>query len=300
MRFRTSFSLLVCALVAGLVAIDVRPSVAAPVAAPAAATTPTDACGPILLKDDGTPWECSFVDDFSGEEFDTTKWVAQDTRIAGITNGSSCFVPRPWNIRLADGKLRLSARKLRTEVLCKSPLGDFRTRLVSSTLTTRDRFSQAYGRFEVRARMPVTRLPGAHSAIWLFPNRQTYGVWPTSGEIDIAEWFSADPTHVYPSVHYGSNGGKNSNTGFDNVVSNVSAFHTYRVDWTPTTMKFYYDGNLAWQHSWTGLTSLVGSQPFDKPFNVILGQGWGQLWNAPVAGTPNNHLMVVDWVRVWK
>jgi hypothetical protein len=45
---------------------------------------------------------------------------------------------------------------------------------------------------------------------------------------------------------------------------------------------------------------LVGSQPFDQPFNVVLTQAWGGLWNAPTALTPNRVTMTVDRVRVWK
>lgn len=300
MRYRFITFLVACAALTGVVTVDAPMSAATRVAA--TATPAPDQCGERLAKDDGTWWECSFVDNFSGTALDPGKWIAQDSSIWGVTNGpAGCFVNKPWNIQVADGRLRLTARKLRTEFLCRSPLGAFRTKLASTTVTTRDRFSQAYGRFEVRARMPKTRAPGSHSAIWMFPNRQTYGHWPASGEIDIAEWFSARPDQVYPSVHYVGETG-NTHTGHDGVVPNVNDFHTYGVTWTPTTMKFYYDGTLVYEHSWTDLVKapLVASQPFDKPFNVVLGQLWGQLWNAPTAETPNAHQLVVDWVRVWK
>ena len=50
--------------------------------------------------------------------------------------------------------------------------------------------------------MPGTNVQGAHSALWLYPNSNLYGAWPNSGEIDVGEWYSAIPDHVYPSVHY--------------------------------------------------------------------------------------------------
>ncbi len=65
-------------------------------------------------------------------------------------------------------------------------------------------------------------------------------------------------------------------------------------------MRFYYDGELTYEHRGAALAPLVGSQPFDQPFNVVLTQAWGGLWNAITAETPKRVTMVVDRVRVWK
>lgn len=262
--------------------------------------TPPDACGERMKKDDGTLWECSFIDEFNGSTVDSTKWRAQDTSLSGMSNGpDGCFVPDPSLMTVQNGTVELSAELAAEPFTCRSPFGDFTTRKKASTLTTWGKFSQAYGRFAFRAKMPETRLPGSHSTLWLYPQGHPYGAWPRSGEVDVAEWFSARPQQVYPSVHY-LDGNKNVHTGKDGVISDVSTYHTYVVEWTPTTMQFFFDGSLVFEHSWTPLAPLSGSQPFDKPFTVVLTQAWGQLWNAPVAGTPDRHTMTVDWVRVWK
>jgi hypothetical protein len=260
---------------------------------------PTDACGVRPLKSDGTWWECSFVDEFDGDAFDPAKWVAQETWFSGMTNGKACYVKSPSTISMGNGTLRLSAVKLAKSFECQSPFGDFPTDRAVGGITTKGRFSQAYGRFEVRARMPKTRVQGAHSAIWMFPDDRKYGAWPLSGEIDIAEWYSALPRRAFPSVHY-VDGGRNIHTGHDGVLADASRYHTYAVEWTPTTMRFYYDGKLTFEHAWKPLAPLLGSQPFDQPFNVVLNQAWGGLWNAPTAETPDRVTMTVDWVRVWK
>jgi len=44
------------------------------------------------------------------------------------------------------------------------------------------------------------------------------------------------------------------------------------VEWIPTEMKFFYDDELVFENVWTPLAPLTGSQPFDKPFNVVLNQ----------------------------
>lgn len=51
---------------------------AAPSADPAdagrsAASAASDACGEVMEKPDGTPWECTFVDEFAGSTLDRTK-----------------------------------------------------------------------------------------------------------------------------------------------------------------------------------------------------------------------------------
>ena len=38
-----------------------------------------------------------------------------------------------------------------------------------------------------------------HSAM---PAANTYGIWPASGELDIAEWWSNAPNSPLPTLHY--------------------------------------------------------------------------------------------------
>ena len=48
---------------------------------------------------------------------------------------------------------------------------------------------QTYGRFDIRARFPEVTLPGSQGALWMTPYQNLYGLWPLSGEIDIAEFY---------------------------------------------------------------------------------------------------------------
>ncbi len=221
-----------------------------------------------------------------------------------MTGGNaSCYVDNPDTIQQAGGLLRLTAHLRLEPFTCTSPYGDFTSTATAATVATRDRFAQAYGRFEFRAKMPDTGgLPGPHSALWLYPEDHTYGRWPYSGEIDVAEWFSAAPDNVYPSVHYfGENTSKS--TGYTSAVPTASTeFHTYAVEWTPTVMRFYYDDVLTFEHAWTPLGDLIGSQPFDRPFYLILTQVWssGMPWNRVTEISPDSATLEVDWVRAWE
>lgn len=275
-----------------------RPAPPAP-PTPPAPPAPVDACGERPAKAGGGYWSCTFSDDFEGTSLDTSKWLVQETSYSGMTSGhKDCYVDGESSVVVGSGELRMTARRNLEPFTCASPYGDFETRSTASGMATRDRFSQVYGRFAFRARFPA-REPGSHSALWLYPERHYYGAWPLSGEIDVAEWFGALPEKVYPSVHYAGEQPPLS-SGLDCPVATAStAFHTYVVEWTPTLMRFSYDGRVCFEHAWTP-TNVTGSAPFDRPFNLVLSQAWGSLWNAPTAQTSGASTLVVDWVRAWQ
>lgn len=266
---------------------------------PPAQQAPDDACGARIAKPDGTLWECSFADEFDGDALDTTKWMAQDTGVTGVTNGTTgCFVDRPWSVAVGNGKLRLSATQTVNHFLCKRRFGDFTTDLTAAAVSSKGHFTQTYGRFEFRAKLPAVTVAGAHATMWLYPDQLTYGAWPRSGEVDVAEWFSALPNRIFPSLHY-IDGLKNVRSGMD-ATTDSTRYHTYAVEWSPTSMSFTYDGLLVWEHTWTPIAPFLASQPFDRPFNVVLSQAWGGLWNARTEATPDRATLRIDYVRVWK
>jgi beta-glucanase (GH16 family) len=270
-----------------------------PTAAPVA--PPSDACGKRPAKADGSLWSCTFDDEFDGTALDTRKWLVQETSYSGMTSGNAdCYVNNPQTVSVGDGRLRLTANRKLAPFSCPSPFGAFTTTSTAATVVTKDRFAQAYGRFEFRARFPDTAgAPGPHSAAWLYPQKNTYGAWPKSGEIDVAEWFSARPANVYPSVHYTGEQVPQS-TGLNcPMPTSSSKFHTYDLEWSPTVMRFYYDDKLCFEHAWTP-TNVSGSAPFDQPFYLVLTQVWGNLWNAPTQQTPDSATLEVDWVRAWQ
>lgn len=257
-----------------------------------------DDCGARPAKRDGGHWECSFHDDFSGTELDTSKWLVQATSFSGMTSGNSdCYLGGDVGIEVGSGVLQLTSERLLTSFTCRSPFGDFTASSTAATVATRDRFAQTYGRFAFRAKFPA-RVDGSHAALWLYPQKHTYGAWPHSGEIDVAEWFGSRPENVYPSAHYTGEVAAHS-SGWDCAMPTASTeFHTYVLEWTPTLMRVEYDGKQCWSHVWTP-TGLSAPAPFDKPFYLVLTQAWGWLWNSPVGDTRSSTLSV-DWVRAWR
>ena len=254
-------------------------------------------------KSTGGNWQCSFVDDFGGNSLDSSKWIPQRTDTSGYLNGATaCFVDSPNNVSVSNGSLKLTARKEAAPFSCNFPWAPFPTQYTSGMVSTWDRFSQAYGRFEIRAKVSPSQVKGLHSALWLWPvDSGRYGAFPASGEIDIAEMFSQHPDRAIPYIHYNGERADPNATNNDCLISDLSAFHTYALEWTPNTMKISYDGQTCLINHWTPAAPLSGSQPFDQPFFIALTQALGVGTNEfDPAITPLPATTEVDYVKAWK
>ncbi len=281
------------------------PSEPAPAAEPDPAQQAAGACGSTTQKPDGSWWRCTFADDFSGTTLDTGKWTVTKTGSTAQHYNVDCLVDDSANVAVAGGTLRLSARRAPEPFTCDSPYGGFTTQWTGGMVTTGRKFAQAYGRYEIRAKFPDATVPGMHGALWLYPQEQTYGRWPASGEIDIAEHRTAMFDKAVPSLHYLRQQQDAWPTNWNCRVGDASAFHTYGLDWSPGSITITVDGQTCLQTtSWIAgnlLGDLLpGSAPFDKPFFLLLTQGRGVGQNSPVSQTPGQGTMEVDYVRVWK
>jgi beta-glucanase (GH16 family) len=260
----------------------------------AGAVTASDACGALIPTTTGGTWACSFVDNFSGTRLDTSKWAVQDSSQTSFTmNGASCFDGQ--GVSVSGGFLHLDVR--RQSQVCTTLLGQRGTDYLGAGVSAWGKFAQTFGRFEVRMRFPAYADPGLHGGFWMNPKDRTYGIWPGSGEIDVAEWYSRAADHVYPSLHYTGSIGL-LDTKWDCVVTNPTAFHRYAVEWGPTKIDFIYDGKLCFSRTWTPL-DLFPPAPFDRPFTLALVAASGAGGNAPTMQTPFPSRFDVDYVKAW-
>lgn len=286
-----------CALIGAalLVAATLVPP-ALPGESASAAVRGRDACGPIQLKENGQRWTCTFADDFTGTQLDGDKWVVQHTADTGFRTERTCYRDDSSNVEVSDGKLVLTARKGRW-VNCRFRARWMSTRFTGGMVGTKDKFSQTYGRFEVRARFPDTDRAGLHGGFWMMPVDPAYGEWPSSGEIDVAEWWSYRPTLMLPSLHFDGRD-PDVDSGWDCEVADPTVFHTYTVVWEPSSIDFLIDGTTCFSRMPTPDAPLVAPQPFDKPFSMILNMGVamnGLSWRTPFPSS-----MVVDYARAWR
>jgi beta-glucanase (GH16 family) len=268
-----------------------------------ATPAPAPTCGgPTIYKANGTPWTCTFDDEFNGTSLDTNNWVVQQTSNSGYHSGQECFVDSPNNVSVSGGTLNLTVRQEAKPFLCESPLGtSYATQYTSGMVSTVDHFAQTYGLFEVRAKIPAVSVRGLQEAIWLWPEGPNLAgdALGTTPEIDIAEFYSKHPQVVIPTLHYNALLLHGIDTAFNCTISDPSQFHTYALQWTPTTMNILYDG----QTCLTDYRSspLINSDSFDQPFFLALTQALGIGDNVfGPAVTPLPATTQIDWVRVWR
>jgi beta-glucanase (GH16 family) len=259
---------------------------AASVATPSSTSAP---CGGAPLGLAGR-WRCSFDDEFDGTSLDPAKWQPQLTASSGyVTGGPDCYVDNPDTISVSGGHLNLSAVRVAPFPCTAGYESSYQVGMVSTSKL----FSQTYGVFEVRAKVPATSVPGLQETLWLYPQTLTYGPFPASGEIDFAEFFSNAPGYDVPYIHYAASS-SDANATTSGCAVNEGSFNTYAVEWTPKSITILANGQVCLLDQPVG-----GPRPFDQPFFISLTQALGVGANAPTAGTPLPATTEIDWVRVW-
>jgi beta-glucanase (GH16 family) len=271
--------------------VSVPAAEAAPRSGPAAEQ---DCGGSAPIKPDGSRWECTFSDEFDGDSLDRSKWTPHTQHGSGSAEARACNVDDPRNVAVADGALRLTVRKAKTPVVCERKPADY----TAGNVSTYDKFSQQYARFEARIKPADAADPGLQEAFWLWPDvRETrFVLWPLSGEIDIAETYSHQPKLAIPFLHYA---GINAlgprpgvNTAWD-CEAERGAYNTYTLTWTRDSLTIDVNGK-------TCLVNRSGNRAFNKPFIAALTSALGKGRNALTPETPMPATMSVDYFRVWR
>jgi beta-glucanase (GH16 family) len=235
--------------------------------------------------------------------------VPQVTANSGYHTGpaatQACYVNSTDNIAVAGGYLRLTARKEGAPFVCASPSGAYTTQYTSGMVSTFQRYSQTYGRFEVRAKLPQTTAKGLQETLWLWPVDSVKYYPYSSGEIDFAEFYSQYYNLNVPYVHYNYDSvnaltSTNTFTTVNGCKINYTGFDNYALEWLPGKLTISINGTTCLTDNYTAL-GLTSPAPFDQPFFVALTQALGVGTNAfDPAVTPLPATTLVDYVRTWK
>jgi beta-glucanase (GH16 family) len=203
-----------------------------------------------------------FRDDFSGTTLDRGLWKA----LYSGQYGNGMFRWDPSQLEMGDGKLTIATER---------EGGSW----VSGGLSTIPD-GQTYGSYEFRARFD--------------PGQGTAGVillWPSSNQ-----W--TDEVDIIETHRPGRESFAFTNHGTPNVTQyidvNVSAWHDYRLDWTPGSLTLWVDGQEKGR-----ITTDVPSQPMSFSMQGQVMAAW-ETWfgGAPDGSTPGRVEMEIDWVKV--
>jgi beta-glucanase (GH16 family) len=249
-------------------------------------------------------WKLVWSDEFNGPNgsaVDASKWVSETGGGGWGNNELEYYTGRLENASQQDGNLVIHAAQE------KYTGADGVTRnYTSARLKTQGKFSQTYGRFEARIKIP--RGQGIWPAFWMLGDdidKHTLhkSGWPHCGEIDIMENVGKEPALVYGTIHgpgYSGEHGISASFGLPDGSRFADDFHLYAVEWEPNAIRFYVDEHLYATRTPEDLpkgVKWVYDHPFFVLLNVAVGGGWP---GSPDATTVFPQTMLVDYVRVYE
>jgi hypothetical protein len=250
-------------------------------------------------------WQLTLDEQFDGNQLNPKLWTTGYTYPDVINNELQGYVPE--NVTVADGLCTIKVEQRNCVNTDRTGRKGAAQKFASGAFTSFDKFTQTYGYFEARLKMPHARGAGIWPAFWMLPDRgkaypqkirtsymtKDYG---RGMEIDLFEfmpwWKRPDgtfPIHVGCIWNYGPVTEKNpaphgygsyalGNDGWGPEEMDFPAlddeFHTYGLYWSPERLIYYLDGKPIFrvkdpQH--------VPDVPHYFLFNVAMsGNGWGK------------------------
>ncbi|WP_328539874.1 RICIN domain-containing protein [Streptomyces sp. NBC_00344] len=240
----------------------------------------------------------TFTDDFdgsAGSAVDSSKW-GYETGDNVNNHEREYYTSGTHNAALdGQGHLVITARK---ENPANYQCWYGTCQYTSARLSTPTKFTQAYGHFETRMKLP--RGQGMWPAFWMLGNDIGSAGWPNSGEIDVMENVGFEPGSVHGTIHgpgYSGAAGIGAGYTLPNGQSFSDAFHTFAVDWAPNSISWSVDGQV---YETRTPADLNGNRwVFDHPFYLIMNLAVGGYWPGdPDGNTAFPQQLVVDYVHV--
>lgn len=218
----------------------------------------------------------TFSDEFNGPSLDRSKWNSNYTNATRNLPGEE-QIYTPDSFEVHDGLLKIIASKRDVSGY----------KYTSGALTTFGSFEQAYGYFEIRARVPKGR--GLWPALWMLPADRS---WPP--EIDIMEFLGRDPRHVWTTFHWLNAQSEHIKNGSGSIAQDWSRdFHTFSLQWKPGFLAWYIDGKEVKTIS----DDHVPSAPMFLLMNLAIGGHWA---GPPSKATPFPTAFEIDFVRAYQ
>jgi beta-glucanase (GH16 family) len=230
--------------------------------------------------------EPTFVEDFkdlkvAAWKIGGNRWIAH-TPWAGDFGDAAFSDPGPdFPFTLQNRALRIEARK--------DISGKWRSGLLASADASGAGFSQMYGYFEAKVKLP--KGPGTWPAFWLnevAPKSSTepsveldamefYGQFSDSYRAAFHVWHSAHPLEASQLVQV--------------APDSLSAdFHSFGIEVKKDFISYFFDQTEVWRIS----TPSQHTRPFMVLVDLALGSGW------PIDKTPNPSVMDVEYVHVYQ
>lgn len=257
-------------------------------------------------------WQLVWSDEFNSDgPLDETIWNFE----TGFVRNLEAQWYQSDNAFCKDGYLVIEARKEnnRPNPLYLSddanwPQNRKQIEYTSSSVNTAGKKEFLFGRFEIRARIPV--VSGAWPAIWTLGS----GIeWPSCGEIDIMEYYQikGEP-HILANAAWGNDKQWNATWNSKAVPYAyftsrqpdwASQFHIWRMDWDEEAIRLYLDDELLNEVSLsTTQNGIIGNydNPFLKPQYLLLNLALGGINGGVIDENALPMRYEIDYVRVYQ
>lgn len=246
-------------------------------------------------------WKLTFEDNFEGNAIDGTKW--------------SYYGPNYWdkkshwskdNAIIGNGLVKLRYDKKRgphnddPNTKPKNLTGEIESDYVGGYLDTFGKFTQTYGYFEARMKLPAA--PGLWPAFWMMPDRgEDVKDWKRSDtssggmEFDIMEHLTRWGVFRYNiAMHWDGYQKDHKSIGSSMIYCqpDKDGFITCGLLWQPGLLVYYCNGIevARWKNE------RVASVPEYMMFTLPQG-GWD---NDPIDDSRLPDDFIIDYVRVWQ
>ncbi|MDD3161243.1 MAG: glycoside hydrolase family 16 protein [Bacteroidales bacterium] len=264
-----------------------------------------------LFAQKNKEWKLVWSDEFDTEgKLDSSIWNYEK----GFERNEEAQWYQPDNANCKGGCLIIEARKEnRKNPLYEEGSRDWRKKreyieYTSSSVTTARKREFLYGRFEVKARIPVAK--GSWPAIWTLGRGMQ---WPSCGEIDIMEYY-----HIKGIPHILANTAWGKDKPYDAMwdskkipYSHFTAkdsqwadkFHIWRMDWDEQAIKLYLDNELLNE---TPLSNTVngrigqGTNPFQQKHYILLNLAIGGTNGGIIDDQALPMKYEIDYIRVYQ
>ncbi len=239
-------------------------------------------------------WTMTFNDEFDEGTIDTNRW---NIYTENYWDRRSHFTKD--NVILGGGMVRLRMER-KTGHENDDPKRK-RTQYAVGFLDTFGKWTQRYGYFEARMKVPTS--PGLWPAFWLMPDRgpSSDPQWKRADtgsggmEFDIMEHLTRwGPYRYNIAMHWDGYGKEHKSTGSEHnyVRPDKDGFITSGLLWTPGSAVFYCNGRIVAE--WK--CDRVSSVPSYPIFDMVTG-GWD---NNPLEDDKLPADFTIDYIRVWQ
>ncbi len=190
----------------------------------------------VSKKDLENNWQLEFSDEFNDKEIDPNKWNVEES------------VKKRVDITLYADKDQLEEKDGNVYIYYrKSNISD--TAYNAGRFTSKGKYAPIYGFLECR--MHVVKPNGHQTAFWMMPEGKGMskeGIDSTANdgaEIDIIEGTKANAYSL--GLHwdgYAKPAHKSNGRLIKQPNMHDTEYHIYGFEWTPTHLKFYFDGKV--------------------------------------------------------